>query len=73
MDRCNANGTHAVIGDRFEIADLERDLLGRGGVGDVYRGTDLDTGRHGLLRLSLPRLRAASTTLRSQKPPSKSP
>jgi serine/threonine-protein kinase len=45
MDRNGATGTHLVIGDRFEIADLERDLLGRGGVGDVYRGMDLDTGQ----------------------------
>ena len=34
-----------VIGKRFEIADPERDLLGRGGMGDVYRGRDLQTGQ----------------------------
>ncbi len=45
MDRSSAIGTHMVIGNRFEIADLDRDLLGRGGVGDVYRGTDLNTGQ----------------------------
>jgi len=45
MDTSSAIATHMVIGNRFEIADLERDLLGRGGVGDVYRGTDLDTGQ----------------------------
>jgi predicted ATPase len=33
-----------LIGNRFEIADPERDLLGRGGMGDVYRGVDLRTG-----------------------------
>ncbi|MBL7200800.1 MAG: protein kinase [Anaerolineae bacterium] len=33
-----------VIADRFEIADPERDLLGRGGVGDVYRARDTQTG-----------------------------
>ena len=33
-----------VIRGRFEIADPERDLLGRGGMGDVYRGRDLHTG-----------------------------
>jgi serine/threonine protein kinase len=36
---------HQVIGGRFEIGDLARDLLGRGGVGDVYRGTDQQTGQ----------------------------
>ena len=35
---------HQIIGGRFEIADPERDLLGRGGMGDVYRGRDLQTG-----------------------------
>lgn len=34
-----------IVGGRFEIADPERDLLGRGGMGDVYRGTDLRTGQ----------------------------
>jgi len=34
-----------VIDNRFEIRDLERDLLGRGGMGDVYRGLDSHTGQ----------------------------
>jgi serine/threonine protein kinase len=34
-----------VIGNRFEIADPDRDLLGRGRMGDVYRGVDLRTGQ----------------------------
>jgi serine/threonine protein kinase len=34
-----------LIGDRFQIDDRERDLIGRGGMGDVYRGTDLQTGQ----------------------------
>ncbi|MCP4593240.1 MAG: serine/threonine protein kinase, partial [bacterium] len=29
----------------FEIDDPEKDLLGRGGMGDVYRGTDTQTGQ----------------------------
>ena len=33
-----------VIGGRFEIVDPERDLLGRGGMGDVYRARDLHSG-----------------------------
>ena len=38
------SGRSRIIGDRFQIDDLERDLLGRGGMGDVYRGRDLQTG-----------------------------
>jgi hypothetical protein len=34
-----------IIADRFEIADPGRDLLGRGGMGEVYRGTDTQTGQ----------------------------
>jgi hypothetical protein len=33
-----------MIGGRYEIADPERDLLGRGGVGDVYRARDTHSG-----------------------------
>ncbi len=33
-----------LIANRFEIKDLERDLLGRGGMGDVYRANDAQTG-----------------------------
>ena len=37
------NASH-TIANRFVIADPERDLLGRGGMGDVYRATDTHTG-----------------------------
>jgi hypothetical protein len=33
-----------TIANRFAISDAERDLLGRGGMGDVYRATDTQTG-----------------------------
>ncbi|RPI33005.1 MAG: serine/threonine protein kinase, partial [Chloroflexota bacterium] len=34
-----------LIADRFEIADLDSDLIGRGGMGNVYRGLDRQTGQ----------------------------
>jgi serine/threonine protein kinase len=36
--------TRQLIGSRFEIADRQRDLIGRGGMGDVYRARDTHTG-----------------------------
>src|SRR5512136_1560038 len=33
-----------LIANRFEIGDLEHNLLGRGGMGAVYRATDTLTG-----------------------------
>ena len=34
-----------IIANRFEIGDLERDMLGQGGAGNVYKGTDTQTGQ----------------------------
>jgi hypothetical protein len=33
-----------LIANRYRIADPERDLLGRGAMGDVYGATDTQTG-----------------------------
>jgi serine/threonine protein kinase len=43
-----------LIGDRFEILDPTRDLLGRGGMGDVYRGMDLKTGEPVVIKVLRP-------------------
>lgn len=37
--------TSQTIAGRFKIADLEKDLLGQGGMGAVYRGIDLLSGQ----------------------------
>jgi len=37
-------GTTWLVSNRFEIRDLEQDLLGRGSMGEVYRATDTHTG-----------------------------
>lgn len=38
-------GPNRLIAGRFQINDLEKDLLGRGGMGDVYRATDILSGQ----------------------------
>lgn len=37
--------TNQVIANHFEISDPKNDLLRRGGMGDIYRGTDTQTGQ----------------------------
>lgn len=37
--------TSWIIADRFEISDPEQDLLMKGGMGNVYRATDTQTGQ----------------------------
>lgn len=34
-----------IIGNRYEIQNVARDLIGRGGMGNVYRGLDQQTGK----------------------------
>ena len=52
--------TRVIIGGRYEIADLEQDLLGRGGAGDVYRGRDLETGQTVAVKALRPELVAGN-------------
>jgi serine/threonine protein kinase len=48
MSRC--------IADRFEIRDPEKDLLGRGSMGEVYRATDTHTGEPVAVKALDPRI-----------------
>jgi ABC-type oligopeptide transport system substrate-binding subunit/predicted Ser/Thr protein kinase len=45
-----------LIADRFEVADLEKDLLGRGGMGSVYRATETQTGARVAVKALDPRV-----------------
>jgi hypothetical protein len=38
------SNTVSIIANRFEISDPEKDLLERGGMGEVSRATDTQTG-----------------------------
>ncbi len=48
--------TSQIIADRFEISDLERDLLSKGSMGNVYRGTDTQTGQAVAIKVIKPDL-----------------
>jgi len=43
QDHSDAMSTRRAIAGRFEIRNLEQDLLGRGSMGEVYRATDTHT------------------------------
>jgi serine/threonine protein kinase len=45
-----------LIAYRFGIGDLENDLLGRGGMGPVYRGWDTQTGRYVAIKILRPEI-----------------
>ncbi|MCP4536350.1 MAG: serine/threonine protein kinase [Chloroflexi bacterium] len=48
--------TSQIIVNRFEISDLEGDLLRKGGMGNVYRGTDLQNGHPVAIKVVKPDL-----------------
>jgi serine/threonine protein kinase len=52
-----------TIADRFEITDPERDLLDSGGMGDIYRGIDIQTGQAVAIKALKPDLMLGSPDL----------
>lgn len=51
--------TQLIIGERFKILDLESNLLGRGGMGSVYLGEDIQTGQKVAIKMLLPDIKAS--------------
>jgi predicted Ser/Thr protein kinase len=49
----------SLIANRFEISDLEKDLLGGGEMGHVYRGTDTQTGQAVAIKVLKPEILAS--------------
>jgi serine/threonine-protein kinase len=55
--------TSQIIANRFEIRDLERNLLRKGGMGNVYRGTDTQNGQTVAIKAIKPHLVADDPNL----------
>ena len=60
-------GTSQIIANRFEISDLERDLLKKGGMGNVYQGTDMQNGQAVAIKVINPDLIADDPNLMNVK------
>ena len=57
------SSAQVAIANRFEIDDLESDLLGSGGMGNVYRGLDTHSGETVVVKALRPNLVAGSPDL----------
>jgi serine/threonine protein kinase len=58
--------TRQIIVNRFEIRDMEKDLLRRGGMSKVYRGTDIQTGQLVAIKALKPDIIAGNPNLVSR-------